>query len=112
MKLDFDNGDNSDDDEIEEEGDDDNDDVIASENELIISDNESKIIDYDSEENEIIVDKREKNDFFEKEAELSGSDWGSADEDEKGPDSMEPELGDQDVFNEKKLQRELERIHM
>lgn len=51
-------------------------------------------------------------DFLEEEAELSESEWGSADEDEKGLDTWEEEQGDKDVFNEKKIRTELERIRM
>lgn len=51
-------------------------------------------------------------DFFEKEAELSESEWGSADEDEKDLDDYEVEDGDTEKFNEKKLRTDLEKIHM
>lgn len=51
-------------------------------------------------------------DFLEKEAELSESDWDSADEDEKGLDILEAEQGDADVFDEKKIRNDLEKIHM
>lgn len=53
-------------------------------------------------------------DFFEQEAELTSEDeWvGSGDEDEAGLDRMEREEGDDEVFNQKQLQRELGQIHM
>lgn len=75
-------------------------------------------IDYDSEENEIEVamtkkDRQEKaTEFFEKEAELSESEWGSADEDEKGMDRYDMDLADEEEFDKDKLQTELGKIHM
>lgn len=75
-------------------------------------------IDYDSEENEIEVQMSKKdcvkqaNAFLEKEAELSESEWGSADEDERNLDKYDMELGDEDEFDQQKLQSELEQIHM
>uniref|UniRef100_A0A1B0B5F4 Claspin n=1 Tax=Glossina palpalis gambiensis TaxID=67801 RepID=A0A1B0B5F4_9MUSC len=75
-------------------------------------------IDYDSEENEILVhltkDERvqEAEQFFENEAELSESDWGSADEDEENDlDKYDIELGDEDEFDKDKLREELGKIH-
>ena len=50
--------------------------------------------------------------FLEAEAELSGSEWGSADEDEIELDCMEKEEGDDDVINQRKMRSELEKIHM
>lgn len=50
--------------------------------------------------------------YFENEAELSESEWGSADEDEKDLDNFEGELGDEDEFDRIKIQSELERIRM
>lgn len=78
-----------------------------------------KYVEYDSDENEIEV-VLEKNDvrkkasnFFENEAELSESEWGSDDEDEKDTDNQyEKELGDTDVFDESKIHSELERIRL
>ncbi|RZC32724.1 claspin -like [Asbolus verrucosus] len=51
-------------------------------------------------------------DFLDEEAELSESEWGSADEDEKGLDELEFEQGDEETFSENKVRSELERIHM
>ncbi|CAB4066686.1 unnamed protein product [Lepeophtheirus salmonis] len=62
-------------------------------------------VEYDSEENEIptkgsLFDKKGllREDFLEKEAELSGSDEGSEDEDEVGMDDLEMEEGDMEDF--------------
>lgn len=74
-------------------------------------------VDYDSEENEILVQMTNKDrvkqaqNFFENEAELSESEWGSADEDEKNLDNYDIELGDEDEFDREKLQTELGKIH-
>lgn len=51
-------------------------------------------------------------DFFENEAELSESEWGSADEDEKDLDTMDFEQGDAEKYDEKKIRSDLEKIHM
>ncbi|XP_017014336.2 claspin [Drosophila takahashii] len=74
-------------------------------------------VDYDSEENEIVVEMTKKDkkmraaNFVDKEAELSESDWGSADEDEKNMDNYDVELGDEDQFDRDKLRHELGQIH-
>lgn len=49
--------------------------------------------------------------FFENEAELSESEWGSADEDEHNLDKFDMELGDEDEFDQNQLVSELDRIH-
>lgn len=78
---------------------------------------EEVLVDYDSEENEIEVKMNKKDrinaagDYFENEAELSESEWGSADEDEKNLDKFDIELGDEDQFDQNKLQEEVGRIH-
>ncbi|KAK9729121.1 hypothetical protein QE152_g16063 [Popillia japonica] len=75
-------------------------------------------IEYDSEENEIELDMKDKPpkikiaDFLENEAELSESEWGSADEDERGLDELELEDGDNEKLDEEQVKRDLERIHM
>lgn len=74
-------------------------------------------VDYDSEENEIVVEMTKKDrkiraaNFVDKEAELSESEWGSADEDEKNMDEYDIELGDEDQFDRDKLRHELGQIH-
>ncbi|XP_017060070.1 claspin isoform X2 [Drosophila ficusphila] len=74
-------------------------------------------VDYDSEENEIVVEMTKKDrkmraaNFVDKEAELSESEWGSADEDEKNMDNYDIELGDEDHFDRDKLRHELGQIH-
>lgn len=58
--------------------------------------------------------RKKASEFFENEAELSESEWGSADEDENGRDinQYEMELGDADKFDKSKLRGELERIRL
>lgn len=58
-----------------------------------------------------VVQKKKIADFFENEAELSESEWGSADEDERNLDKFDIELGDEDVFDQNQLVSELDRIH-
>ncbi|KAM3962477.1 uncharacterized protein ACR2FA_003380 [Aphomia sociella] len=85
-----------------------------------IEEDDNVLVEYDSEENEIEIKpqnskkKRKMADFFEQEAELTSEDeWvGSGDEDEAGLDRMEREEGDDETFNQKKLQRELGQIHL
>lgn len=52
------------------------------------------------------------NNFIEDEAELSESEWGSADEGEKDLDTYELELGDDEEIDSTKVQQELERMHV
>ncbi|XP_031632211.1 claspin isoform X2 [Contarinia nasturtii] len=79
-----------------------------------------RYIEYDSDENEIEVElkksevRKKASEFFENEAELSESEWGSDDEDEneKEMNRYEAELGDTDKFDKTKLRDELERIRL
>ncbi|XP_025073802.1 LOW QUALITY PROTEIN: claspin-like [Pogonomyrmex barbatus] len=78
---------------------------------------EEQYIDYDSEENEVVTIpakdiKKVAADFLEEEAELSGSDWDSADEDEKDLDKLEFEEADDEHIDEHKVKDQLEKIHM
>ncbi|XP_044728929.1 claspin [Chrysoperla carnea] len=77
---------------------------------------ETHEIGYDSEENEILVEKPKATrvkDFFDAEAELSEDEhMGSDDESEDGLDEMELEEGDRDKLNESEVKRQLEKIHM
>lgn len=49
---------------------------------------------------------------MEQEAELSESEWGSADEDEKDLDMYDGDLVNDEEFDQNKIQSELERIRM
>ncbi|KAJ4448178.1 hypothetical protein ANN_10191 [Periplaneta americana] len=80
-------------------------------------DEEPKLVDYDSEENEIIKPahepkKRSAAEFFEDEAELSESEWGSEDEDEQDLDTLEFEEGDAENLDQRKVKAQLDKIHM
>lgn len=69
---------------------------------------------YDSEENEYqeATTKLNPEDFVENEAELSESEWGSEDEDEKGLDVFEKEDGDVEEYDENEIRTDIEKIHM
>ncbi|KAG7203183.1 hypothetical protein KM043_010292 [Ampulex compressa] len=76
-----------------------------------------KYIDYDSEENEIVVVpkkdiKKVAAGFLEKEAELSESEWGSADEDEKDLDKLEFDAADMEDIDENKVRDQIGKIQM
>lgn len=76
---------------------------------------EEQYIDYDSEENEVVSKKDVKQvaaDFLEEEAELSESDWESADEDEKDLDKYEYEEADDEHIDERKMRNQLEKTYM
>lgn len=65
---------------------------------------------------EVTVAKKElrkkASEFVEQEAELSESEWGSADEDEKDLDMYDGDLVNDEEFDQNKIQSELERIRM
>lgn len=88
------------------------------EEEMVEDEEVETFLDYDSEENEVEVklNKKERikaaNDYFENEADFSGSEWGSADEDEKEMDKLMEEMGDEDQFDQDQLKEEVGRIHM
>ncbi|XP_043513749.1 claspin isoform X2 [Frieseomelitta varia] len=78
---------------------------------------DEKFIDYDSEENEVIIPKKEIKQyaakFLEEEAELSESDCDvSADEDEQDLDKLELEDGDNEEIDETKVKNQLGKLHM
>lgn len=56
--------------------------------------------------------RKKASEFVEQEAELSESEWGSEDEDEKGMDVFDGDLVNDEEFDQRKLQSELERIRM
>ncbi|XP_018349908.1 PREDICTED: claspin-like [Trachymyrmex septentrionalis] len=82
-----------------------------------INSEEKQYVDYDSEENEIIIVpekdiKKVAASFVEEEAELSESDWDSADEDEKNLDNLEFEEADDEHIDEHEVKDQLEKIHI
>ncbi|EGI66709.1 Claspin [Acromyrmex echinatior] len=82
-----------------------------------INSEEKQYVDYDSEENEIIIVpekdiKKVAASFVEEEAELSESDWDSADEDEKNLDKLEFEEADDEHIDEHEVKDQLEKIHI
>lgn len=84
------------------------------ENDSTDKETEEQYIDYDSEENEVISKKDIKKvaaDFLEEEAELSESDWDSADEDEEDLDKLEYEEADNEHIDEHEMKNQLEKIH-
>ncbi|KAK0164110.1 hypothetical protein PV328_002772 [Microctonus aethiopoides] len=86
------------------------------EDDLATDDDEEKFIDYDSEENEVVVvNKKDLQkvaaNFVDAEAELSESEWGSDDEDEKGMDKLELEEGDAEEIDEDQMRDQLGKLH-
>ncbi|XP_026670873.1 uncharacterized protein LOC108626685 [Ceratina calcarata] len=79
---------------------------------------DERFIDYDSDENEIIVPKKNIKEyaakFLEEEAELSESDGGevSADEDEQELDKFEVEDGDDEDIDEAQVKDQVGKLHM
>lgn len=107
--------DDEDDEAGEEAKEQDDDEDEEEEEQQIVESDDEKYIDYDSDENEIIISKKDINKVAKKyvdaEAELSDSDWDSADEDEKGLDKMEVELGDNEVIDEDQMRKQIGKIH-
>ncbi|KOC64141.1 Claspin like protein [Habropoda laboriosa] len=90
--------------------------ALSSDDEDKEDDNE-KYIDYDSEENEVIVPKKNIKQyaatFLEEEAELSDSDCDvSADEDEEDLDKMELEEVDDEEIDEALVKKQVGKLHM
>ncbi|KAK0182174.1 hypothetical protein PV327_000336 [Microctonus hyperodae] len=86
------------------------------EDDLSTDDDEEKFVDYDSEENEVVVvNKKDLQkvaaNFVDAEAELSESEWGSDDEDEKGLDKLELEEGDAEEIDEDQMRDQLGKLH-
>lgn len=80
-------------------------------------DDQEKYVDYDSEENEIVVSKKNikqyATTFLENEAELSESDCEvSADENEDELDKLELEEVDDEDIDESQVKKQLEKLHM
>lgn len=79
---------------------------------------DEKFIDYDSDENEIVVPKKNIKQyaatFLEEEAELSESDGGevSADEDEQDLDKLDVEDGDDEDIDETQVKNQIGKLHM
>ncbi|KAK5647608.1 hypothetical protein RI129_002500 [Pyrocoelia pectoralis] len=92
-------------------------DNVEEDEENLDEEGENNLKGYDSEENEIDhnsvhMEKTVPGDFLENEAELSESEWDSADEDERDLDVLEAEQGDAEVYDENKIRNDLEKIHM
>ena len=96
---------------------------IESEKEKILKEEklheeQAENLEYDSEKNEVDLKTKKSNnfmkanDYLDIEAELSESEWGSADESETEIDKYDIELADGEKFNKQKMREELERIHM
>ncbi|XP_073977530.1 uncharacterized protein isoform X2 [Rhodnius prolixus] len=105
-------------DENEQEGyDEKEEDSIEGEKEDLLSEEEEEenleekdnMVEVEDEEDELA--RKISKEFLDGEAELSGSDWESADEDERYLDELEDEVGDEDKISQRKLQRELGKIH-
>lgn len=96
---------------------DENSSAVSSNNEEEEEDDDEKFVDYDSEENEVVVPKKEIRQyaakFLEEEAELSESDCDvSADEDEQDLDKLELEDGDNEEIDETQVKNQLGKLHM
>lgn len=85
------------------------------------SEEDNDLVDSEAEDNEQVADEEEEfitnpstavKQFLEDEAELSGSEYGSGDEDEVDMDKYEEEQGDKEKYNTSNLRTELEKFHM
>ncbi|XP_014251896.1 claspin-like isoform X2 [Cimex lectularius] len=103
---DEDNINDDDSEKVDEESDSDNGD------EEVENDGINEMDDEEVEDEETELARKISKGYLDGEAELSESDWDSADEDERGLDNFEAEEGDTDKINERKLQKELGKIHM
>ncbi|XP_065579446.1 claspin-like isoform X2 [Artemia franciscana] len=106
-----------DDDNVEVEESEASDDEYETKDDVSEEDAEVKDVAYDSDENEIptqLVNNKGKlrKEFLENEAELSGSELGSGDENEDGLDDYEEDDGDKEEFDENQLRNEVEKIHL
>ncbi|CAL7948828.1 unnamed protein product [Xylocopa violacea] len=97
--------------------DDEEDNSSASSSDNEHEEDEEKFIDYDSEENEVVIPKKDIRQyaakFLEEEAELSESDCDvSADEDEEDLDNLELEDADNEEIDEMQVKNQLGKLHM
>lgn len=95
-------------DEKSDDEDDDDDELEQNEYDAVMAEE----LGYNSEEEMVPYTSKVAEEFFEKEAELSESEWGSEDENERDLDTLEKEEGDDDEIDNEKLKEELGRIHM
>lgn len=110
-KSDVEKNDNNIDDAVDEDVVEPNDEEDADELDAFGDDDDvEEELAYNSEEE--IITKQKATEFFENEAELSESEWGSEDENEQNLDDLEKEAGDDDVLDEDELKKELGKIHM
>lgn len=59
-----------------------------------------------------VKSSRAATEYFDNEAELTESEWGSADEDEQGLDKLEHLDGDDEHFDQEEMKEQLGKIHM
>ncbi|XP_063976383.1 claspin [Diachasmimorpha longicaudata] len=88
----------------------------SDESELEGEPEDEKFVDYDSEENEVMIVpkkdiKKVAANYLEAEAELSESEWGSEDEDERDLDTYEAEEADTEEIDETLVRNQIGKIH-